>query len=174
MVKEKAAKVVKSGIFKKIFIGLGVLFIILTYFISVKPDMFLKYSYAGVFVFNVISSGLLLMPAIATKLNVFLLVLVSALGNIPNTSINYLVGNTSKNLFSKNPIILTLKKLMERFGLLVVYLLAIVPLPVDVNGLLSGYVNVPYKKYILVNFLGKVTIFALVATGVISIAKFML
>jgi membrane protein YqaA with SNARE-associated domain len=171
MVKEKAARVVKSGIFKKVFLVLGIIFIILTYFISIKPDAFLKYSYAGVFVFNLISSGLLLLPALTGKLNIFLLVFVSALGNLCNTSINYLVGNTSQNLFSNHPIIVTLKKWMERFGLLVVYALAIIPLPLDINGLLSGYVGIPYLRYILVNFLGKLTIFFLVVFGIVTIAK---
>jgi membrane protein YqaA with SNARE-associated domain len=171
MVKEKAGRVVKSGIFKKIFLGLGCLFIVLTYFISIKPDTFLKYSYAGVFVFNVISSGLLLLPSMANKLNIFLLVFVSAFGNTFNTSINYLVGNTSKELFSNHPIVVMLKKWMERFGLIVVYLLAMIPLPLDVNGLLSGYVGIPYFRYIAVNFLGKLTIFFLVVYGIVTLSK---
>lgn len=170
--KKKAGKVVKSGIFKKAFLVLGILFVILTFFISVTPDSFIKYGYAGVFVFNVVSSGLLIMPVLVKKLNIFLVILVSALGNIPNTSINYLVGNTSTNLFSHHPLVVKLKKLMERFGLAIVYILAIIPLPLDVNGLLSGYVGIPYKRYVLVNFLGKVTIFSLVVFGIINISKF--
>jgi membrane protein YqaA with SNARE-associated domain len=171
--KQQAGKIVKSKYFKRISLGLGVLFIILTYVISVTPQAFLRYGYFGVFVFNIISSGLLLFPILVGKFNVLLTILVSALGNIPNTTVNYLVGNTSNHLFSKNTIIVTLKHWMERFGLIVVYILAVIPLPIDLNGLLSGYVGIPYKKYILVNFLGKLTVFTLVALGVISVAKFM-
>lgn len=169
--KKKAAKVVKSSIFRWVFLSLGVLFVILTFIISITPDSFLKYGYFGVFIFNVVSSGLLIIPVLVAKMNIFLIVLVSALGNIPNTSINYLVGNTSNHLFSRHPVVLKLKKWMEKFGLIIVYILAIVPMPLDVNGLLSGYVGIPYKQYILVNFLGKITVFALVAYGVISIAN---
>lgn len=161
----------KSSIFKWVFLSLGVLFVILTFFISITPDTFLKYGYFGVFIFNVVSSGLLIIPILVAKMNIFMIVLVSALGNIPNTSINYLVGNTSNHLFSHHPVVLKLKKLMEKFGLVVVYILAIVPLPLDVSGLLSGYVGIPYRQYILVNFLGKITVFALVAFGVISLAN---
>jgi membrane protein YqaA with SNARE-associated domain len=173
VIKKKTAGIVKSKFFKVASIVLGILFIILTYFISISPDSFLQYGYAGVFVFNVISSGLLIMPVLVDKLNIFLVVLVSAFGNILSTSINYLVGNTSNHLFSKNPIVIMLKKWMERFDLFIVYILAIVPLPLDVNGLLSGYVGIPYKRYIFVNFLGKVTVFLLVAFGIITVSQTM-
>jgi membrane protein YqaA with SNARE-associated domain len=169
--KKQAASIFKSGIFRKCMIVLGILFIVLTYFISVTPNSFMKYGYAGVFVFNVVSSGLLILPILTKKLNIFLVVFFSALGNIPNTSVNYLVGNTSKSLFSNNPVIMKLKKWMERFGLFFVYILAIIPLPLDLNGLLSGYVGIPYKRYILVNFLGKITVFFLVIFGVITVSK---
>ncbi|MGI8419959.1 MAG: hypothetical protein ACR2LN_04940 [Candidatus Levyibacteriota bacterium] len=105
------------------------------------------------------------------KVNIVLVILFSALGNILNTSVNNLVGNTSNHLFSKNSLVITLKHWMERYGLLVVYFLAIVPFPFDINGLLSGYEGILYKKYLLVNFLGKVTIFTHVALGILSVSK---
>ena len=63
------------------------------------------------------------------------------------------------------------KKMVQKFGLIAVYILAIIPLPLDFNGLLSGYLGVSYKKYVFVNFLGKVTIFFLVAIGVFTFKK---
>jgi membrane protein YqaA with SNARE-associated domain len=166
MEKKTAAKIVKSTIFKRIFLFLCILFIILTYFIAVTPDSFIAYGYAGVFFFNVFSSSILIMPILVEKMNLFWVVIVSALGNIPNTSINYLVGNTSKRFFSNNPIILLLKKWMVKYGLIVVYIIAIIPLPIDVNGLMAGYIDIPYKKYIAVNFLGRATSFLLAGLGV--------
>ena len=75
-------------------------------------------------------------------------------------------------MFEGNKVFLKAKEWMKRFGLFFVYALAIIPLPLDVNGLLAGYLGVSYKKYIAVNFLGKLTIFSLVAFGIISFAKF--
>lgn len=169
--KQKALQVVNSDTFRKLFTILGILFVILTYFISIQPESFLALGYFGVFLFNVISSGLLLMPTLTPKMNLVFLILASALGNIPNTSVNYLVGYSSKHLFSGNTYIGMAKKFLNKFGLFAVYILAILPLPLDVNGLLSGYLGIPYRKYILVNFLGKVTVFFLVGAGIITLAE---
>ncbi len=166
MEKKTAANIVKSTLFKRILFLLGILFIILTYFIAVTPDSFLAYGYFGVFLFNVFSTSLLIMPILVEKLDLWLVVFFSALGNIPNTSVNYLVGNTSKHLFSQNSFVLLLKKWMERYGLVVVYLLAIIPLPIDLNGLLAGYVGISFKKYLIVNFLGRATSFLLAGLGI--------
>lgn len=169
--KEKVRTIVIHPWFKRTFTGMSIIFIIATYFISLAPDSFLKLGYAGVFLFNAISSGLLLIPVLVKKLNLPGVVLASALGNIPNTSINYFVGTSTNSLFSKVPIITTVKNLMARFGLIVVFLLAITPTPFDVNGLLSGYLGISYRKYILVNFLGKLTLFTLVGLGMITLTK---
>lgn len=169
--KRKLAEIAASKPARRIMLGLGILFIILTFFIAVTPDSFLKFGYPGIFAFNTISSGLLIFPIIAKKFNIFGVVLASALGNALNASINYLVGYASSGSFAALPFVTTLKKWMKRFGLIIVYILAVTPLPLDVGALLSGYLNISYRKYILVNFLGKVTLFLLVSLGVISFAK---
>lgn len=166
MKKKTAAKVVKSTAFKRIFLLLGILFIILTYFISVTPDSFLVYGYYGVFFYNLFASSVLIMPVLVERMDLFGVVFVSALGNVPNTSINYLVGSTSKRFFISNPLVLLLKKWMERYGLIMVYLIAIIPLPIDVNGLMAGYIGIPFRHYLLANFLGRTTSFLLAGLGV--------
>jgi membrane protein YqaA with SNARE-associated domain len=155
-------------LFRKVLSGIALFFVVLTYFISVTPDSFIKFGYAGIFVFNALSSGLLLIPILLEKFNLYALIFVSALGNIPNTSINYLLGATSSSLFGNNPLIGKAKLLLRKFGLVVVYAFAVIPFPIDINGLLSGYVGIPYLQYIAVNFLGKLTIFLLVGLGVLS------
>lgn len=169
--KENTLEIITSKKFQKIYKILGVLFIILTLFISITPDSFMMFGYLGIFVYNIVSSSLLIMPILVERFNIYLLVLVSALGNIPNTSINYFLGATSNTLFSRNKYVLMLKKFMNKFGLIAVYILAIVPIPVDINGLLSGYLGIPYRKFVLVSFLGKVTIFTLAAYGVVTLDK---
>lgn len=166
MKKKTAAKIVKSTAFKRIFLLLGILFIILTYFISVTPDSFLVYGYFGVFLYNIFATSVLIMPILVDRMDLSWVIFFSALGNIPNTSINYLVGSTSKRFFSSNAFILLLKKWMERYGLIIVYLIAIIPLPIDVNGLMAGYIGIPFKQYLLINFLGRATSFLLAGLGV--------
>jgi membrane protein YqaA with SNARE-associated domain len=163
---EKAVNIVQTDVFRKMFTIIGIFFICTTPFISLNPDTFSEFSYLGVFIFNIVSSGLLILPALSAKFNIPLLITTSALGNVLNTSVNYFVGYSSTHIFSHNPLVIKAKKFIKRFGLLAVYILAIVPLPLDVNGLLSGYIGVPYKKYLLVNFLGKITIFFIVCAVV--------
>ncbi len=169
--KEKVKATIARDSFQKIYKILGIIFIILTFFISASPKSFLKFGYLGIFVFNLISSGLVIIPIVAEKFNIIGIVFFSALGNIPNTSVNYFIGATSNTLFSGNVIAQKLKKFMDRFGLLAVLVLSIIPMPLDVNGLLSGYMGVEYKKYIAVNFLGKIIVFALVGLGYFSFAE---
>jgi membrane protein YqaA with SNARE-associated domain len=164
-----ARAVATSDTFKKTLTGIGVLFIILSFFIAIQPDTFLTFGYIGIFLYNAINSGLLILPVLTQKLPLIPVVLASALGNIPNTSINYFVGNSSTRLFSGNKYITWLKNVMKKFGLFAVFILAIVPLPLDVNGLMSGYLGIPFKKYILVNLLGKLIIFTLVGIGLLTV-----
>ncbi len=168
---ETAEELAQSDSFRKSFTLLGIFFILLTPFISLNPDTFVALSYPGVFIFNMLTSGLLILPSLSQKLNIPLLVVASALGNIVNTSVNYFVGYTSNNLFSNHALVLKTKKLIQKFGLYAVYFLAIVPFPLDVNGLLSGYMGIPFKQYVLVNFLGKVTVFFLVVGGFLFFFK---
>lgn len=168
---QKVQSVVQSKLFRYTFTVLGILFVILSYFITVTPDAFLHFGYFGIFTFNVISSGLLIMPVLTEKFNLFMVIFFSALGNIPNTSVNYFLGMSSSGLFSKVQLITKMKEFMKRFGLFAVYVLAVVPLPIDLNGLLSGYLGIPYKKYIAVNFLGKLTIFLIAGLGIITLSE---
>jgi len=172
MKKAQLAEYIASPLFRKVFGVLGILFIILTYFISINPGSFLGFGYFGIFVFNVVSSGLLLLPLVVGKFNIIGIVVVSSLGNIINTSINYVVGHSSSRMFSHLPFINSLKKFVKRFGLVAVYVLSIVPFPIDINGLLSGYLEIPFRHYILANFLGKLTVFLLAGLGLLSFTSF--
>jgi len=164
-------KIVTSKAFRMTFLAASVIFIIATFFISLDPEKFTRYGYPGVFALNVAGSGILLIPTLSTKFNLILLVITCGLGNMLNTSVNYLVGSSGKSFLLKFSFMEIVKKWMKKFEVIAIYLLAIAPLPLDVNGILSGSLGVSYKKYILINFLGKITIFFLVGLGVIAIAK---
>lgn len=150
--------------FRWTYTGLAVVFVILAPFISLKPDQFSKFGYLGVVVFNVLGSGLLIIGTLVHKMNWVLLILCCGLGNMVNTSINFLVGKSSQTMFHKLSVMDRIKKLMQKFQSAVIFILAVIPLPIDLNGLLAGYLNINYPKYLLINFLGKLTTFFLVAT----------
>lgn len=171
IVRKKIIEIISKKQFQTVYKILGILFIGLTFFISVSPDSFIKFGYLGVVGFNIVSSGLVVIPVLVERLNIVGVVFSSAFGNAVNTSINYFIGATTHTLFSNNIVVKKLKQFMDKFGLFAVYILAIVPMPLDLNGLLSGYFRVPFKKYLIVNFLGKITVFFLVALGVITISN---
>lgn len=166
-----AKHVVLSRVFRRFLLIVGCLFVLLTAFLSLNPDPFLRFGYMGVFVYNLVGSGLLLIPVVSHRLNLFFLILFSALGNVANTSLNYFIGSNSTTVVTKIPHVDKAKTFLKHFGFIGVYTLAIVPLPIDLNGLLSGYLGVPYRWYIVVNFLGKVTIFLLVGLGILSFSN---
>lgn len=169
--KNKLRPYVQSRIFKRSLKVLGFIFIVLAFFITINPDPFLKLGLFGVFAYNTINSGLLLIPVLEKEFNLLALVLVSSLGNIINTTIYYLIGYTSKTMFSGVTIVTKLKSLIRRFGLIVVFVLALLPLPIDIAGLLSGYIGIPYKKFIIVVFSGRSIAFLLEGLGLIYLSK---
>ncbi|CAN5194122.1 hypothetical protein BH09PAT1_BH09PAT1_3100 [soil metagenome] len=169
---KKLEKGVRSPLFQHVYKVLGVLFIVVTYFVTVSPNSFIKFGYIGIVVFNILSSGLLILPVLLHKFNIVGVILASSLGNVVNTTVSYLLGASSTRLFSKNKLVGALKSLMKRYGLLAVFVIGVLPLPIDINGLLSGYLEISYKKYIVVNFLAKVTTFVLFALGILSLPFF--
>lgn len=167
----KIAKIITLPWVKKTLTIVSIIFVIGTYFIAISPESFLKLGYVGVFIFNVLSSGLLLVPILVEKMNLPGVVIASSLGNIPNTSINYVLGQNTKSLVAKIPFVPKLEHLVERFGLYIVFVFAMIPFPIDINALLSGHLGIPYRRYILVNFLGKILLFTLVGLGVITLSN---
>jgi membrane protein YqaA with SNARE-associated domain len=169
--REQLSKIVNSKPFRLTSAALSIFFIICTLFIAVQPDTFLKLGYFGIFVYNILGSGLLIIPLISFKVNLFLLVFFSALGNIFNTSVAYILGHSTHKLFPKVELVTKIKKIMKTYHLIGLYLLTILPFPIDIIGLLSGYLQIPYQQYIVINFFGKSTLFLLVALGFIAIGQ---
>jgi membrane protein YqaA with SNARE-associated domain len=166
-VKQKLKPILQSPIFIWTFRVVSAFFIVATFFLFTSPDRFIQYGYPGVFVLNILGSGLVVMPVLATKMNLVLLVLACALGNIINTSINYGLGFTSTKLFAGVKPVNTMKRWLRKYETVSMYVLSMAPFPVDINAMLSGYIQIPYPKYLLVNFLGKVTIFTLLGLFVL-------
>ena len=72
----KLINLFKSPKFKKIMIALGVIFYISAFIIAFNPKPFLKLGYLGVFVFSLFGPGMILVPVLVGKLNIFILAFV--------------------------------------------------------------------------------------------------
>ena len=169
--KEKVSRVVSKRRFRYPFSIVGGILILASFFLPREVEHFLKIGYPGILLFNILSSGLILIPIALRQFPLLSLIIICALGNIINTSVYYFVGYNSDELFQNNILLIRLTSLFKKSGLWGVYQLAIIPLPIDINGLLSGYIGIPYKKYIPINFLGKCTQFALEAAIIMYIVK---
>lgn len=168
---EKIKAIVTAGWFQKTLRLLGIIFIVATFFITVKPDSFLRFGYAGIFAYSIVGPGLVIVALLAQKVNLLFLILFAALGSCINTSITYAVGNGSNTILGNKKPVIKLRDLVKKYGLIAVYVLAAIPTPFDVNGLISGYLGIPYRRFVVAAFLGRTTSYLLVGLGVFTFLR---
>lgn len=159
-------KVVKSRTFKTITIVLGLILFIITGFLAIDPTPFIKFGYIGVFIYCLFGLGTLIVPLLAASMNIYLLATVAALGNAFNDSVSYLIGKSAEDLISKHKRTPGIKKNIEKFGMYYLFLLSLIPFPYDFIGVIVGYLEYPYRKFLLATFLGKVVRFILIGWGI--------
>lgn len=164
---KKAKRV--TGIVKII---LGAIIMSLGFVIALKPDPFLQFGYAGVFMFNALSGpGMLLLPTLSLTMNGFWLAAVSAIGMAVNDSVSWWVGTTTENLIDRGKKLEKIGKTLERYGMVGLFFWSLLPFPYDLVGLAAGYLGIPYWKYIIPTFLGKFVRFWLICIGVVQVAN---
>ena len=161
----------QSNKFKKIGFFLGILFLILTVFISYKPEPFLKFGYVGVFIFNLFGPGTFLIPTLAQHMSVFWLALASSVGMSFNDSISWLIGSYGITVIPRSKRVIQIEKSLEKYGFLFLFFWSAMPIPYDLVGLITGYLGYPYKKFIVPSVIGKFTRFILLGYGISKIFK---
>ena len=151
----KLAKFFTSKLFKKITLVLGVVFSLLSLFITVKPEPFLKYGYLGVFAFNLFGPGTLLIPTLARRMNIVPLGLVTSLGMAFNDSISWVIGISSDVIIPRSKKTQKVERFLQKYGFYGFFFLSLLPLPYDFIGFIAGYLKIPYHKFFLPTFLGR-------------------
>ncbi len=69
---------------------------------------------------------------------------------------SYLAGFSGKNFFKRSRFYLRIQGLLDRFGLLVIFLGSVIPNPLfDFVGIISGSTGFPMRRFILTVFIGK-------------------
>jgi membrane protein YqaA with SNARE-associated domain len=161
--------IIQSKTFKKITVVLGIAFLVLTFFISFKPEPFLKFSYLGVFVFNLFGPGTLLIPSLSRHMNIFLLAFFTALGMSFNDSVSWVIGRNGDVIIPRSKKVLKIESGLHKFGPYALFVWSLIPFPYDLIGLIAGYLEFPYKTFILPTFLGRFLRLALIGFGVVAI-----
>lgn len=150
-------------------IALGVIFYISAFIIAFNPKPFLKLGYLGVFVFSLFGPGMILVPALVGKLNIFVLAFVVALGMTFNDSISWLVGRSGDIIVKRTKKIERIEKIINKYGSYALFFWSLIPFPYDLIGLIAGYLELSYKRFIIPTFLGKFIRFILLGLGMIKL-----
>ncbi len=161
----------RSKTWKWVTIVLGLSFFIYTFlFVARDPAPFLKFGYVGVFVFNLFGPGMFLIPSLALHMNVPLLALVSALGMATNDSVSWMVGKNGDVVVPRGKRVIRIEGLIVKYGAFALFFWALIPFPYDLIGLIAGYLQVPYRAFVLATFLGRFLRFLLIGFGTVAVA----
>ncbi|MBN1485569.1 MAG: VTT domain-containing protein [Chloroflexia bacterium] len=130
------------------------------------------YGYLGVLLMTMLPSATVIFPSptlaaawiAGTFLNPWLVGLVAGLGATVGEITGYLAGYGGSALLVRSDHYERVQGLMNRYGLWVVFLLALVPNPLfDLTGIVAGAARVSLWKFLLVALAGKSLRFLLIA-----------
>lgn len=133
---------------------------------------FKQFGYVGLFILNTLGSATLALPtplfmtafAAGAVLNPAIVTLVSSFGSAVGELTGYWAGLNAGELAEKDKNVLRVKKWMEKYGLLALFLLSAIPNPIfDAAGIFAGATKIPIKKYLIVVWLGKIIKFGVLA-----------
>lgn len=129
-----------------------------------------QFSYLAIFIVSTISTSTILIPfpiyliiffAAGLGLNPFLVGVVAGLGSAIGELTGYLIGAGGVKIIEqkkkKEPKwIEFLVKLFKKFGFPVILIVAALPFPFDVIGILCGMSNYDIKKFLIATSIGKI------------------
>lgn len=149
-------------------LGLG----LLAYILRNQIVYFQNFGYLGLFIINLLGSATIFLPmpslaltiAAGAFLNPILVGIFSAMGSTIGELTGYYAGKGGKEPVKENKNIKKVQKWMDKYGLWVVFVLAVIPNPFfDLTGITSGASAIPVKKYLIAVFGGKLIKFILLA-----------
>ncbi|MBU1034122.1 VTT domain-containing protein [Patescibacteria group bacterium] len=162
---QKILKIIQSTAFKKTIVVLGSFLAVASILISINPEPFLKTGYLGVFMYGMLGPVTLIIPVMSQHLNLVLLSAVAAAGVVVNDTLAYIVGRNADAFIQKSKKVLLIEKWVNKYGVFALFFISISPLPYDFVGLIVGYLDLSFRKYVIPLFLGKFIRFVLVGLG---------
>lgn len=169
MTRDRIAAFIASKRFKRILFYTGLAFIVLTFILALNPAPFLRYGYAGVFVFALFGPASLLVPVLARYMNVPALAVVTASGMAINDSVSWYVGSLGAFVLPPSTTVLRLEKSLRSYGKFALFFWALIPFPFDIVGLIAGYSGFSFAGFIVPIFLGRLLRFLLLGYGVLGL-----
>jgi len=155
--------------FKVFTLVLAVIFYLLAFVIAFAPEPFLKFGYLGLFVFNLFGPGTFLVPAASRFLSVGGVALVTALGMAINDSVSWLAGKNGDIVFPRGRRVARIEAAIKKYGPFALFFWALIPFPYDFIAVIAGYLKLPFKRFLIPTFLGRLLRFLLMGSGIVAI-----
>ena len=141
-------------------IGLCLVIVLATYLLRERISALGGWGYLGAFIVNGISNATIILPApggavvaiMAQDFNPLLIGISAGLGGTVGGSTAYVAGLINSSSAKKTRWFRWLKRVMKRFGGVVIFTFALIPfLPGDLASLVAGGVRYRFHKYLLYN-----------------------
>ncbi len=119
--------------------------------------------YLGAFLVSLVANGTVILPvpgilvlfALGATFNPWLIGITAGAGGAIGELTGYAVGFSGRRILRNNRTYLSAVGWVRRWGIWVVFLFTVTPLPLDVVGIAAGVLRFPIWKFLLVCWLGK-------------------
>lgn len=159
-------KILDSNWFKKTYFIVSLILFGVGLYVIFDPKPFLRFGYIGILFFNILGGvGTFLVPTLSSKMNIWLLALVTALGMGINDSLSWIVGRGGSETVYKAKWANKAEQFLDKYGWKSLFVLSALPLPYDAIGLMSGYLGMDYLKFFVPTVFGKFIRILLIGFG---------
>jgi membrane protein YqaA with SNARE-associated domain len=122
-----------------------------------------NYGYLGTFFLSLGTNATIILPMpsilmilpLGATFNPLYIGLVAGLGGALGEMTAYVVGYTGRGLWQDNPNYVKAVGWLKRWGMLIVFIFAVTPMPLDIMGIAAGNLRLPAWKFFLPAWPGK-------------------
>jgi membrane protein YqaA with SNARE-associated domain len=122
-----------------------------------------NYGYLGTFFLSLGTNATIILPMpsilmilpLGATFNPLYIGLVAGLGGALGEMTAYIVGYTGRGLWQDNPNYIKAVGWLKRWGMLIVFIFAVTPMPLDIMGIAAGNLRLPAWKFFLPCWPGK-------------------
>ena len=124
-----------------------------------------SYGYVGIFVACIAANSTMFLPApssavvfvMASVYSPFFVAIVGGLGAAGGEMVGYMAGYSGRRLFQDNAQDTRIRRYMDRYGVLAIFVFAFLPLPLfDLVGVAAGISRFPLIRFLVPCIMGKV------------------
>jgi membrane protein YqaA with SNARE-associated domain len=132
------------------------------------------YGYLGVFLISVLLNATIVLPAgnflvLATMGAILpsatLVGLAGGIGAAIGELTGYAAGYSGQAIVSRHRVYTRLKGWVERWGMLTIFVLSVVPFVFDLAGIAAGVIRFPLWKFFIACWLGRTILYLIIAWG---------